>query len=292
MSIERREGHFRSRAKSQPQVGEAELFYQTWISPESRATLVLTHGMGEHSDSYWKTAKDIARLGFDLVAWDVRGHGKSEGKRGHVDSFDDYSHDLAQFLRYLKKAGYLKKPFVLMGHSMGGLITMNYLVSDEFAENPQPVACVLSAPLLDVALAVPPVKEAAAKVAYRIWPSMTLTNEIRDEDLTRDPEWLKTYPRDTLRHDKISPALFFGMFEAMKNVKDKASQITLPIFLQAAGTDKIVSLDAEKEVFARIGSSDKEMVVYDESYHEIYNDLDRDEVLRDLDQFMKRVVGP
>jgi alpha-beta hydrolase superfamily lysophospholipase len=290
MSIERREGHFHSRAKSRPQDEEAEIFYQTWSAPGARGTLVLTHGMGEHSESYWKTAEDFSRMGWNLIAWDLRGHGRSEGKRGHVDSFEDYSHDLAQFLKYLEKSGHLKTPFSLVGHSMGGLVTLKYLTSDEFESGPKPVAAVLSSPLLDVAMAVPALKDAAAKLAFKVWPSVTLNNGIRDEDLTRDPEWLKTYPKDTLRHDKVSPALYFGMFDAMKAVKENASRVELPILVQAAGNDKIVSTSATQQLFATLASSDKELIVYNDSYHEIYNDLDRAEVLSDLDGFLKRVM--
>lgn len=291
MTVERREGHFASKAKSSPQTDDADLFYQTWTTPTSRATLVLTHGLGEHSESYWKVADDLAKLGYDVIAWDLRGHGRSEGKRGHVDAFEDYSHDLAQLLRYLKKSNHLTKPFVLMAHSMGGLVQFKYLISDEYSANPQPVAAVFSSPLLDVALAVPALKDAAAKLTFKIWPSLTLDNGIQDEDLTRDPEWLKTYPKDTLRHSRTSPALYFGMLDAMKDVKNNAAKVLLPLLIQAAGHDKVVSTPAIQSLYAQLGSSDKELIVYDESYHEIFNDLDRAEALSDLDQFLKRVIA-
>ncbi|RYZ76659.1 MAG: alpha/beta hydrolase [Proteobacteria bacterium] len=290
MTVERREGHFASRAASSPNRGEADVFYQTWTTPAARATLVLTHGLGEHSESYWKVADDLARIGYDVIAWDLRGHGRSEGKRGHVDQFEDYSHDLAQLLQYLKKSKHLTKPFVLMAHSMGGLVQFKYLISNEFASGPQPVAAVFSAPLLDVAMAVPVLKDAAAKLTFKIWPSLTLDNGIKDEDLVRDPEWLKTYDKDTLRHSKTSPALYFGMLDAMKDVQQHADRVQLPVLVQAAGHDKIVSTPAIQGLFAQLGSSDKELIVYDESYHEIYNDLDRSEAISDLDLFLKRVI--
>ena len=289
--MERREGHFASRAKSNPHMTEADLFYQSWTTPSARATLVLTHGLGEHSESYWKVAEDLTAKGYDVLAWDLRGHGRSEGKRGHVDSFDDYSHDLAQLLRYWQKESYLKKPFALVGHSMGGLVTAKYLIGDDFASGPQPKAAILSAPLFDVAMAVPAIKDAAAQIAIKVWPSLTLDNGLRDEDLVRDPEWLKTYSRDTLRHTKTSPALYFGMKTAMQDVREHADLIQLPILVQAAGADKIVSTPMIQTVFANIGSTDKELIVYDESYHEIYNDLDRAEAFNDVDAFLKRVLA-
>lgn len=290
-TIARAEGHFLSR--------QTELFYQSWtpVSSQahpSRATLVLTHGMGEHSEAYVKSADALARMGYTIHAWDLRGHGRSAGKRGHVDHFTDFTSDLSQFLLHLQKNGLLPGPFALLGHSMGGLITLKYLIEESregASDDPKPSACVLSSPLLDVALKVPVVKDAAGRFLNHIWPSLTLYNEIKYADLTRDPEWLKTYERDSLRHDKISPALYTGMMEAMKDALENASQITLPVCVLAAGHDKIVSLEATKRMFERLGSPMKKLIVYDESYHEIFNDLDRETVFRDLSAFLSSVPG-
>ena len=260
----------------------------------ARATLVLTHGMGEHSEAYVQSAASLARMGYTIHAWDLRGHGRSEGKRGHIDHFGDFTQDLSQFILYLQKNGLLKEAFALVGHSMGGLITMKYLVEeskDGSSDDPKPAACVLSSPLMDVALKVPVVKDMAGRFLNHIWPSLTLYNEIKYTDLTRDPEWLKTYEKDSLRHDKISPALYLGMIDAMKEVLANASEVKLPICVLAAGKDKIVSLAAAKTMFEHLGSSNKKMIVYEDSYHEIFNDLDRDKVFRDLSQFLQAVPG-
>jgi alpha-beta hydrolase superfamily lysophospholipase len=286
-TITRAEGHFLSR--------QTELFYQSWTpSGSSRATLVLTHGLGEHSESYVQSAASLARMGYTIQAWDLRGHGRSAGKRGHVDHFSDYTTDLSQFLLHLQKNGFLSGAFALVGHSMGGLITLRYLVAESregASDDPKPAACVLSSPLLGVALKVPVVKEVASKILNEIWPSLTLSNEIDDADLTRDPEWLKTYDRDPLRHDKISPALYQGMTDAMKVVHDNIGAVKLPTCVLAAGQDKIVSLPETKLIFEKLGSQTKKMIVYEDSYHEIFNDLDREKVFQDLSAFLSSVPG-
>lgn len=286
MDVQRTEGHFLSR--------QTELFYQSWMPTVSRATLVLTHGMGEHSESYVNSADALARLGWTVIAWDLRGHGRSAGKRGHVDHFTDFSSDLSQLLLHLEKNNQLMEPFALVGHSMGGLITLKYLIdeaNDGASNDPEPKACVLSSPLLDVAMKVPVVKEYAAKVLNHVWPSLTLYNEIRAGDLTRDPEWLPTYDKDPLRHDKISPALYSGMVETMSDVALHGDQIKLPICILAAGQDKIVSLEATRRLFDVIGSPTKKMIVYEDSYHEIFNDLDRNKVFVDMNAFLSSVPG-
>lgn len=290
--IERSEGHFfaESVGRHEPSAKRAELFYQSWTTPQARATLIITHGISEHSEAYSKTADHLARLGWNVVAWDLRGHGRSEGKRGFIREFRDFSLDLADLLAVLKQEGKLEKPFALVGHSMGGLITLRHLV-DTDASSPAPAALALSSPLLGVALAVPAAKDFAARILNRVLPAITLYNEIRYQDLTRDIEHLKTYPTDALRHDKISPGLYLGMFENIAYVQAHADRIKIPTLVQAAGKEKIVSLPAIREFFSTIGASNKQLQVYEESYHEIYNDLDRKQVFDDLNAFLSSAMG-
>ena len=278
-AFSRREGHFRG-------YGGTELFFQSWSRPENNETLVITHGIAEHSECYAPTAESLVHFGWNIVAWDLRGHGRSEGKRGYVAEFADYSRDLAHLLKFLKSSDRIKSNFALLGHSMGGLVTLRHLVDDETGA-PRPRAAVLSSPLLGIALAVPVVKDMAAKLLNRILPTITLHNEIRYDELTRDLERLKTYDSDPLRHDKISPALYLGMIENIEFIKLRSDRIQLPVLIQAAGKEKIVSLPAIKDFFPQIASQDKELVIYDESYHEIFNDLDREEVFKDLNAFLE-----
>lgn len=278
----RREGHFRG-------YGGIELFFQSWSRPENNETLVVTHGIAEHSECYSQTAESLTKLGWNVVAWDLRGHGRSEGKRGFVGEFSDYAKDLRALLKFLESSDRLKKDFALVGHSMGGLITLRHLMNqvEESETAPKARAAVLSSPLIGIAVAVPAIKDLAARFFSRALPSLTLHNEIRYDELTRDPERLKGYDTDPLRHDKISPGLYLGMIENCEYVKLRADRLQLPILVQAAGKDKIVSLPAIRDFYEKIGSRDKSLIVYDESYHEIYNDLDRETVFRDMNAFLE-----
>jgi alpha-beta hydrolase superfamily lysophospholipase len=275
-----------SKRRSLPCLRGHRTFLPSWSRPENNETLVVTHGIAEHSECYAQTAESLVQRGWNVVAWDLRGHGRSEGKRGYVADFADYSRDLAALLKLLKSSDRIKDNFALVGHSMGGLVTLRFLV-DADKKAPSPRAIVLSSPLIGIALAVPVVKDLAAKFLNRVLPTITLSNEIRYEELTRDLERLKHYDTDPLRHDKISPALYLGMLQNCEYVKARADQIKTPILLQAAGKEKIVSLPAIKEFFPQIGSADKKLIIYDESYHEIFNDLDREVVFKDLSDFLE-----
>ena len=284
--IQRHEGQFKG-------YQGLELFFQSWTIPNPRGTLVISHGISEHSECYAKMAASLAGKGWNIMAWDLRGHGRSEGKRGYVEDFNFYALDLKCFLIFLKETGKLGGPFSTLGHSMGGLITLRYLVDrDDSAESRAiaPNSLVLSSPLLGITMAVPVVKDLAAKILNHIIPSITLPNEIHYDYLSRDPAILKSYPHDPLRHDKISPSLYLGMYSSMEYVNQRADQIKLPTLIQAAGVEKIVSLPATREFFDKIAANDKKLIVYDESLHEIYNDLDRETALDDLDKFLTRTL--
>jgi alpha-beta hydrolase superfamily lysophospholipase len=280
-AIERREGHFRGHQG-------IELFYQTWSRPDSRGTLVITHGISEHSEAYHKTAEALVPMGWNLCAWDLRGHGRSEGKRGFVDNFRSFSLDLGELLKFLKDHGQLEKPFALIGHSMGGLITLRHIIDP--GEAPRPFAMALSSPLLGFGLDVPALKDLAARALHRWLPTVTLYNEIRYGDLTRDIEHLKGYELDPLRHDKISPAVYLGMIETIAYVKANADRITIPTLMMAAGDERIVSRPAIEEFFPMIGATEKSLIIYEDNYHEIFNDLDRLKVFSDLDAFLRGYV--
>jgi len=268
---------------------DAELFYQVWKSKESLGTLVVTHGIAEHSDCYARFAEQVAEMGWTVFAWDLRGHGRSEGKRGYVNRFQDFSDDLDNAIRFVKQK-YLdrQKPLVLFGHSMGGLITIKTLGHNA----PQGLsALALSSPALGLSLAVPKFKEKAATVLAEWLPKMTLYNEIKFDELVRDQNLVREYKADPLRHDKISPRLFLGMTEAFKEAMTFAPEIHLPTIMQLAGHEKIVSTPTSEKFFEALGSKKKEVYIYSESFHEIFNDLDRMDAFRDLEKFLKKIAA-
>lgn len=269
-----------------------ELFYQSWTNSagKARATLVLTHGIAEHSEAYNEFALEFAPRGWDIYAMDLRGHGRSEGRRGYIDDFHRYSRDLDRFVRHLR-AGPLKNsklPIVMMGHSMGGLITLRYMVDQ--GESAPAAALVLSSPALGISMPIPPVKEMAASLLLKFLPQVTLPNDIRYEHLTHVEERWKRYPTDPLRHDKISPAMYFGMLEGFEKVNLGADRIKVPTLIQAAGDERIVSRPATEEYFPKIGAEKKKLIIYENSYHEIFNDIERERAMDDLDAFLGLVL--
>lgn len=291
--IKRMEGYFQgdstSYAGSSPT--QNELFYQSWTGPKPRATLVLTHGIAEHSEPYHELAIDLVPKGWDLYAFDLRGHGRSDGRRGYIDDFHRFSRDLDKFVRHLR-SGPLEKsalPIVMVGHSMGGLITLRYLV--DHGEAAPAVAAVLSSPALGISMPIPALKEFAAGLLLKYLPQATLPNAIPYDKLTHVEAKWKSYPSDVLRHDKISPAMYFGMLEGAEKVSENAARVKMPTLIVAAGDDRIVSRPAIEVFFPKIGAEKKRLIIYENSYHEVLNDIERERVLSDIDGFLSVVVG-
>ncbi len=276
-------GRFEGSLKSKDQT---EIFFQLWAAEKARGTLVIVHGQAEHSECYHPFARTLQNDGWESYGFDLRGHGRSEGKRGYVGTFHDYLDDTRAVVEMVtRERAHKNIPLILFGHSMGGLIAT--LLALEW-ENPPFQALVLSSPLFGLAVRVPPIKDYASKILDRWWPTLTLHNELRYSDLSRDEETLKGYEHDVLRHDKISASVYLGMLEAFTTVREKAASLTLPVLIQIAGQDRIVSSAASQEVFALLTARKSVLEIYPESFHEIYNDLDREQAFTDLRKFINQ----
>jgi lysophospholipase len=261
------------------------LFYQSWEAASPKGHLVITHGQGEHSSSYERVVEALKDLDISVYAWDLRGHGRSEGQRGYARQFEDYVRDFETFLQHLKSEKNLyPEHLILLGHSMGGLIQlMTLLANPHWSFRGQ----VLSSPMLGVAVQVPMIKDVAALIFSNLLPQLTLDNEIRTTDLTRDPEILKEFEMDVLRHHRISSGVYLGAVTAIEILRQKIQQITAPTLWQIPEVDPVVGSENSKAMFRRLGSTQKILCQYPDRKHEIYNDLGREQVFEDLRNFIR-----
>lgn len=263
------------------------IYIQRWQPTNTvRATVLLTHGVAEHSECYHNTAESFATQGFDVWSWDLPGHGKSYGQRGYVSSFSEYMERMLNVLTKIRELTPADRPLVLFGHSLGGLITFQFgLLNPDF----KATAYCLSSPAFGVKIEVPFYKDQAARILVHLAPKLTIPHQIIYEDLSRDTDLIKTYYKDPLRHSKYSAPLYLGTLEAMQSAKEKAQEFKKPILIQAAGQDRIVDTLATQELFPLLGSNHKKMKIYPESYHEIYNDTNKQEVIDDLLHFLREL---
>lgn len=271
-----------------------KLFLQTWSKPDAKATILITHGQAEHSDCYQRLIDGLGQnLSVNFVAWDLRGHGKSDGLRGFAKDFSDYVQDYELFIQQALDLPQTKnkKKFIL-GHSMGGLIQTCSLIEkkdSQFFKNIQ--GQILSSPFFGLTMPVPLWKESAAGLINQFLPQLTLGNEINFELLTREIDIIKEYEKDTYRHSKISTGVFIGIKRELKNLESKLSDIKLPTFMSISDHDPVVSTSAAISFFNSISSVDKTLKIIDGAKHELYNDTCRDEVFKSVSDFILKGIS-
>lgn len=269
---------------------QTKLFLQTWQHSQARATILITHGQAEHSDCYLRLVNGLEKhLKLNFVAWDLRGHGRSDGRRGYAKDFDEYVLDYSCFTEEVFKLDFVKnKPLITLGHSMGGLIQTCALIEKNYS---QFAAQILSSPLFGLSIPVPVWKETAASVLQQFLPQITLSNEINYELLSRDLNIIKEYEKDTYRHSKISSGVFLGIKRELEKIQSRLEHITLPTFMSISDDDPIVSTKEAIQFFNELNSKNKVLKVIAEAKHELYNDTCREEVFKALAEFCQQFIN-
>jgi len=258
-----------------------EIFYQHWSVPEARAVLVVAHGLGEHSGRYTNVVEHLNPLGFSIWALDHRGHGKSGGKRGHVDAFSQFLEDLKGFFDLVRNREPSEKIF-LLGHSLGGLIALSYAL-----RHPEGLTGVVSSSAaLKMKLEVPKLKAALGRKLSELLPKLTLGNEIDPGLLTHDSRVVKEYTEDPLVHDKVSTRFFTEFMSQMNWACEHAGEMKIPCLILHAGDDQLVAPEGSSEFFESVQIDDKELQVYEGFYHEIFNELKKEEPLGHLSRWL------
>jgi alpha-beta hydrolase superfamily lysophospholipase len=254
-----------------------------WHGPESRGTVVIAHGFGEHGGTYRHVAESlVAALEIEVIAVDLRGHGRSPGRRGVVRHYDELTDDLACAMEWAARNRPGLPRFVL-GHSNGGQIALRFGLAPRVPVD----GLIVSNPALRIALPVPPLKLKIARFLLRRAPWVTLPSPMRVEYLTRDPEMQRSHRADRLRHHRMSAPLFFGMVEGGEMLLARAGEIVAPIVMVVGGQDPILDPAAARELYDRLGSTDKTLLLYPKMLHEPMNDLGRENVLDDLARWIE-----
>ena len=264
--------------------GGVRLYFQSWEHPDAERSMIITHGQGEHSECYHRLVEAMADQKCNFYAWDLRGHGRSDGRRGVVQNFDEYCQDYKIFLDLIYPT-LLKAPLFLFAHSMGGLIQLKNLIRNPDLKYS---AALFSSPLLGLALPVPAYKTAAAGLLKNWLPQVTLGNEIKNDMLTRDPAVIREFEQDALRHNRISSGAFLGFLESFEYVRPRANDLKKPILFLLAENDPVVSTPDNKIFFEKIGSPQKEVFIYPGAKHELVNDTVRSTVFTDLKHYMSK----
>lgn len=261
------------------------IFYRKIVAENEKARLVIAHGLGEHSGRYANIFDRLIPTGISIWALDFCGHGQSQGQRGHIDLFDQYILDLKKLAVLSQETKPAKMKTFLLGHSMGGLIALNF--AQRFPELIDGV--IASSPALGMKVVVPKAKAILGKIMSTVWPSLSMGNELDASKISHDEQVVKAYIDDPLVHDRVTARWFTEYLTAMDTTRQSVANIRIPTLMQIAGDDHLVDATTSKTFFDELSAEDKTIHFYDHLYHEIYNETveERKVVLSDLTNWIE-----
>lgn len=247
--------------------------------------MLFLHGFGEHSGRYESVARWFAERGRRVHAYDQLGHGLSSGQRGHVTRFDDYLDDLEFMLERVASEPNRRLP-ILVGHSLGGLIAATLACE----RTPKISQLVLSGPALELGPDISRLRMAAARILRRVVPRFAMEAGLDPNALSRDPEVVRGYRVDPMVHGRMSAALAAGMLERVVTTAASASQVQVPVLLLHGEEDELCPVASSRAFFKCLDprvAVRSEIKTYPGLRHEIFNEPEREQVYKDLFDWVK-----
>ncbi|MGK5083058.1 lysophospholipase [Bdellovibrionota bacterium FG-1] len=274
--------------------GKLQLFLvehhaQQWVRPK---VLVVFHGLGEHGGRYLHVPHYLQSEVDAVFMLDHRGHGRSEGLRGHVESFDVFSADAALTIKRIDEK--LRKRFGhseihVLGHSMGGLIVLRML----FLNPGLPIAsATVSAPLLGVKVELSIAKRVAAQLLARVWGSLQMSSEVNPKLLSHDSEVAAAYVADRLVHRKGTPKFYVEMHHAIADTLRRDSGIDVPLQMLVPLQDQIVDPQCSQQFFRSLKLREKQLKTYPGFFHEPFNEVGKEQAFEDLRTWIQTHSAP
>jgi alpha-beta hydrolase superfamily lysophospholipase len=254
------------------------VYYQYW-SPEqkAKAVVLVVHGAGEHSARYSELAQRFCDAGYAVAALDHIGHGKSSGSYGHMDDLQHHL-DTLDIFRQRVTSEFTGLPMILLGHSMGGLISACYLLK----EQKHFIGCALSGPAIKTELEPGVVQIAIIRTLALLLPKLGVM-QLDAAGVSRDPEVVAAYKADPLiNQGKMSARFVSELFRGMNLIQEEAASVELPLLIMHGGGDLMTAPSGSRFLHDAVASNDKTLKIYPELYHEIFKEPEREQVFADL----------
>jgi alpha-beta hydrolase superfamily lysophospholipase len=260
-----------------------KLFGQGW-QPETevRGVICLVHGLGDHSGRFTGLAKALTETGYVLIGFDLRGHGKSQGRRGHTPSYEYLMNDITHLLKKAEDR-YPDPPIFLYGISMGGNLVLNYAIRHQ----PQLAGVIATSSWLRMATEPPAWKEAMARFLNKLWPAMSTSSGEDPETMSKDPDVVRAYIDDPLVHDRVTPRMYVEIRQAAQWALDHAAQFPLPLLIMHGSADRTMSPEGSRE-FKENAPSNCTYRIWEGLFHDINNEPEQQDVFEFLIAWLER----
>ncbi len=259
-------------------VSGVPIVYDVWTpGTDPTGVVLICHGYAEHARRYDHVAQRFAEAGLITYALDLRGHGRSGGKRVYLKNISEYTDDFHHLVG-LATAAHPELKRVVLGHSMGGGVVFTYGVEhpDDYA------AMVLSGPAVYAQDAVSPLMIGVAKVLGSLLPGLPVENLPADA-VSRDPEVVAAYEADPMvHHGKLPAGIAKALIGVGETMPRRAAVLTAPLLVVHGGQDSLIPVAGSELLGDRVGSADVNLKVYPELYHEVFNEPERAVVLDDV----------
>lgn len=263
--------HFESAWNTQDNLS---LFVQGWEpEQEPKAVICLVHGLGEHSGRYTHVAETFTDAGYAVLSFDLRGHGKSGGQRGHTPSYEAFMQDIDLLFQEASQR-YPGKPQFLYGHSLGGILVLNYAL----LRKPKVKGVIATSSGLRTSLQEQKMKVAFAKIAGTLLPTMSLVSGLDPAAVSRDPAVVEAYRQDPLVHNKITLGAAKCLSDSIQWAFAHAAEFPVPLLLVQGTADTIVFPSGSQE-FAKLVKGEVTLKMWEGLSHETHNEPEKAEVM-------------
>lgn len=260
-----------------------QLYSQIW-HPETpiQAVVVMVHGLGGHSGMFQPAVQYLVPQGYEVYAFDLRGHGRSPGQRGHVNTWKEFREDLRAFVQrvQIRRPGC---PCFLWGHSLGGTIVLDYALRHTDGLK----GIIVSAPALGK-IRLPVTKLTIGRLLSRVAPRFSLRLGISNEFCSRNPDVCAAVLNDPLRHEYGSARLATEFFTTVKWIDQNTKHLQIPLLTLHGGADQVTLPEGSRAFFQQVTFPDKEYYEYPDTYHDLFVDLDYQRVLMDFGNWLER----
>jgi acylglycerol lipase len=265
--------------------GGQQIFWQSWSPVQTRGVVVIVHGFGEHSDRYGHVAQRLVAEGYATYALDHRGHGRSQGPRAVIDRLANAVSDIDRLV-LLAGDAHPGLPAFMLGHSMGGLLAVQYALAHQDR---------LAGLLLSGALAAPDAAPAPARLIARMLSAVAPRAGLIALDaslVSRDPQVVAAYRADPMvHHGKLPARTVAELIAAGQRFPELVANIRVPTLIMYGSEDRLCPPSGSVMLGERIGAADITVIPYAGLYHEILNEPERETVLDDMCAWLGAHVG-
>lgn len=258
------------------------LYCESHPVPGSRGAILVVHGLGEHMGRYDHVRQWAHGEGLDVHQIDLRGHGRSRGVRGHVDDFHQYFRDLERWVQHLETSGALTRgrPCFILGHSMGGLISLGFLGTRRYhGFHTEITGLIVTSPLLSpVEHGTGPLREAMLLQVPPPLRGLQIPNLVSTKHLSHDPQVEKDYLADPLVHGWVTISWYVGLKKVLRESPEWLRTISCPVLYMVAGRDRVVDSVAGERFARKLAIAQKGRVKirkFLSFYHEVLNEKSR-----------------